>query len=117
MMQMFKEGGPPMWFVVAFGLATLVNAGIFVRRLDESRVALVRALTWATLLTMAAGFTAGVAMSVRGITRLPAAEHAHWAYFVALGTQESLANIVVGSILLALAWLTCAVGIRRLAAR
>ena len=117
MMQMLKEGGPPMWFVVAFGLATMVNAGIFAVRLDESRVALVRALTWATVLTMVAGFTAGVELSVRGIPHLPVAERANWAFFVALGTQESLANIVVGSILLALAWLTCAIGIRRVAAR
>ncbi len=52
MMQLFLEGGFPMWFLLLFGAGALVSAGMFARRPERERLPLLFSLV-ATLVFVA----------------------------------------------------------------
>jgi hypothetical protein len=111
---LIKHGGPPIWVVLLFGLILLVDAILIARRPDERKLAFLRAMSLAQLFAMVAGFTAGVAKSIQGCRGLPPALKDQWPLFVALGTSEALADIILGAAFLALAWFVAAIGVRRI---
>ena len=117
MLRLITQGGPPIWFILLFGVSALVTAGLFVRRPEDSKLGFLRAISWAQIFTMIAGFAGGVARSIQGIHALPPAKRADWPLFVLFGTGEALADVILGATLLALAWFITAIGMRRLAAR
>jgi hypothetical protein len=117
MLRLITQGGPPVWFILLFGLGALGAAALFVRRPEDSKLGFLRAISWAQIFTMIAGFAGGVARSIQGISALPAAKRADWPLYLLFGTGEALADVILGATLLALAWFITAIGMRRLAAR
>jgi len=115
--QFFMNGGFPMWFILAFGLASLIGAVLFARRPDELRLGSLRAMSWATAFASFAGFVAGVAVTFAACANLPEAEASRWHVYAIMGIAESASNLILGASLLALTWLVIAIGLRRLAAR
>lgn len=61
MMQLFLEGGFPMWFLLIFGGASLGAAAMFARRPNRERLPLVIGLTLATIFTAIMGVFADLA--------------------------------------------------------
>jgi hypothetical protein len=116
MIELMRAGGIFMIFVLGFGLITFGAAIHFAIRPDLRRVETVRALTLATLFSVAAGVIACIAKVGSTIPRIP-----EWAsspkihLLVMEGISESMAPGILGFSLLALAWLVMAVGHRRLA--
>lgn len=110
MVELMKAGGWSMWIVLLFGLGTMVAAGVFVFRRDLRKLALVRALTLATVFAIATGLCANVAaVMTHAANRTDVAAH-----LVAMqGLAESLAPGVLGFTLLSISWLLVAVGTRR----
>jgi hypothetical protein len=111
------QGGIGMWFILLFGGVTLLTAVLFARRPDEARLAVLRALTITTLLSSFTAFTAGVAMSLGALMRIPIERRNDWPLFACKGISESCANLIFGFTLLTLSWLVISIGLRRLAAR
>jgi len=110
MVEFMKAGGWSMWLVLIFGLATLVAAAVFVFRRDLGKLALVRALTLATVFAVATGLCGNVAAVMHyaaGDTDAPV--HV----VVMQGLAESLTPGVLGFTLLSISWLLVAVGTRR----
>ena len=110
MVAFMKAGGWSMWIVLIFGIGSLVAAGFFVFRRDLGKLALVRALTLATVFAIAAGLCANVAAVMTGaaeFTDVPV----H--LIVMQGLAESLAPGVLGFTMLSISWLLVAVGTRR----
>ncbi len=111
MVELMRAGGWSMWFVLLLGLGTLVAAGVFVFRRDLGKLALVRALTLATVFAIAAGLCANVAAV---LTNAPGhAPEGHLVEAVMLGLAESLAPGILGFTMLSISWLLVAVGTRR----
>ena len=110
MVEFMKAGGWSMWIVLIIGLATMVAAGFFLFRRDLGKLALVRALTLATVFAMATGLCANVAAVMTY-----AAGNADVALHVVVmqGLAEALAPGVLGFTMLSIAWLLIAVGTRR----
>lgn len=61
MMQLFLEGGFPMWFLLIFGGASLGAAAMFARRPNRERLPLVIGLTLTTIFTAIMGVFADLA--------------------------------------------------------
>lgn len=110
------DGGIGVWFILLFGGATLVGAVLFVRRPDELRLASLRAMSITTLLSSLVGFIAGVAISFKGVARIPGVND-RWHLIALKGISEACACLILGLTLLTLAWLMIAIGLRRLAAK
>ena len=111
MVEFMKAGGWSMWIILIFGLGTMVAAGVFVFRRDARKLALVRALTLATVFAIVTGLCANVAAVMTY-----AADHApegHLVDVVMHGLAESLAPGVLGFTMLSISWLLVAVGTRR----
>jgi hypothetical protein len=110
MVEFMMAGGWSMWIVLIFGLATLVAAAVFVFRRDLGKLALVRALTLATVFAVCTGLCANVAAVMThaaGRTDIPV--HV----MVMQGLAESLAPGILGFTMLSVGWLLVAVGTRR----
>jgi hypothetical protein len=111
----FLAGGFPMWIVTIFGVACLVTAIRFALRADARKLAVVRALTWATVFAILSGVLSDF-MAV--MWKVP--ENPEWAnspelhLIIMVGLGEAVTPGVLGFTLLALAWLFVAIGTRRL---
>jgi hypothetical protein len=112
MIEFFKAGGFNMWILAGLGIALVWNAIRFARNADARRLSVIRALTWALLFSMLAGFfsalgtTAVKAVTVRGDTPLE-----EW---LLLGFAESTSNITLGSGIGFITWILVSVGLRRM---
>jgi hypothetical protein len=111
MLTIIRQGGPPIWFIILFGLIALVDAILIVRRADARKLAFLRAMTLTVVFAMITGFAGGVAKSFGA--RVPPGLRADFPFLVIKGISESLANVVMGSMLLTLAWFIAAIGVRR----
>lgn len=111
MVEFMRAGGWSMWIVLLFGLGAMVAAGVFVFRRDLGKLALVRALTLATVFAIATGLCANLAavMTHAAGGEIPAPVHV----IVMQGLAESLAPGVLGFTMLSISWLLVAVGTRR----
>jgi hypothetical protein len=106
----FRLGGWPMFVVLAFGLVTIVIALQYAMRPERRFVPLLVSLGVVTLLSGAAGFTAGLTKSLVAIEGLP--DSMRWIWLVGLG--ESLMNVVLALFLTVVAALAATVGAYRL---
>lgn len=113
MIDLVRHGGPPVWFILLFGAIALVNAVLHAWRPEERKVAFLRAMTLAVVFSAIAGFTAGVAKSIDGLSRLPSALQPRAPMLLLKGTAEAMADIILGATLLSLAWFIAAIGVRR----
>src|SRR5688572_33458047 len=101
MVELMKAGGWSMWLVLIFGLATLVAATFVVFGRDLGKLALVRALTLATVFAVCTGLCSNVAAVMThaaDYTDVPV----H--LVVMQGLAESLAPGILGFTMLSISW-------------
>lgn len=110
MVEFMKAGGWSMWFVLLLGLGSLLAAALFVARRDLGKLALVRALSLATVFAVASGLCANVAAVMTFAPEVPEGELVK---AVMHGLAESLAPGILGFTMLSISWLLVAVGTRR----
>jgi hypothetical protein len=111
MLNIIRDGGPPIWFILLFGLIALVDAVLIARRADARKLAFLRAMTLTLVFAMITGFAGGVAKSFGA--RIPPGREADFGRLILKGVSEALADVVMGSALLTLAWFIAAIGVRR----
>jgi hypothetical protein len=104
MMEGFRMGGWPMYFVALAGLALVTSAVSYAWSPDARRRAVVHGLAAVTALTACFGFVAGATRT------LAAAGQVDDGRVVTVGIGESLHNLELGFALLALAAVAMAVG-------
>ena len=115
MMYLMRAGGQPMWFVLLFGIITMVAATIFAFRPDEGRLGFVRGMTWATVFVVLSGVAAALAATFHKVASTPEwQEGMNIVLYPMAGFSESLSPMILGFSMLAIAWLITAIGIRRL---
>ncbi len=115
MIQFFREGGFPMLFILALGIAALVSSSRFAWRPDPRTVESNRSLGLALLFATLTGIATDVAAVMHHI---PA--HPEWAHspdrplIVMTGLGEAMAPAILGFALLTVQWLLVSYGFRRL---
>ncbi len=115
MLDLFRAGGAPMFFVVIFGLISLVSSGLFVARPSETKRRTLQALDRAVLYSALAGLVAGLAAVGYHVPQNPAwAKSTEMPLIVMTGMAESLSAPIFGFTFLALSAMLQAVGLRKL---
>ena len=120
MMNLMRDGGVPMWFILAFGLAALVSAvGYAVRpegKLRSLSHGMALATLFATLAALAADF--GATLNTLAGHRTPelSLELPHGPLVLLTGLAESMSPLIMGFALLSLTAMFTAVGSFREAA-
>ena len=115
MLDLLREGGGPMLFVVIFGVLTFASAAAFAARGDRRRLGFITAMGLATALSIAGGICSDLAaVGHHGLERC-AEHHIDAAACLLVGMAESMAPGIVGFTLLSLAAMLTAVGLSRTA--
>ena len=115
MLELLREGGGPMLFVVIFGGLTFAAAAAFAARGDRRRLGFITAMGLATALSIAAGICSDLAaVGHHGLSRC-AARSIEPAACLLVGMAEAMAPGIVGFTLLSLAGMLTAVGLSRTA--
>jgi len=115
MLDLIREGGGPMLFVVIFGLLTFAAAALFAARGDRRRLGFVTWMGVATLLSIGGGVASDLAaVGHHGFERC-AEKHIEPATCLVLGVAESMSPAILGFTLLSLAAMLAAVGMSRTA--
>lgn len=114
LIEWLRFGGFPVYFILAFSVAGLINAVRFALSPSEARLGMQRAFTWSTVLTGVAGFAAGIATSCMACADLPPEQAAEWHRYLMMGTAESSTNLILGTALPGLSWFIVAIGLRRI---
>jgi hypothetical protein len=115
MLDLLREGGGPMLFVVIFGALTFVAAAVFAARGDRRRLGFITWMGLATALSVGGGICADLAaVGHHGLERC-AVHHIEPAACLLVGIAESMAPGIVGFTLLSLAGMLTAVGVSRTA--
>ena len=115
MMMFLKAGGMLIWIVLVLGLVTLYVAGRFALAADPKRLSIIRAMTWATVFSIAGGVISNfmaVMWNLAGNEELAKDPDMH--LMVMYGLGEAVTPAVLGFTVLSLAWMFVAVGMRRL---
>ncbi len=110
MVEFMKAGGWSMWFVLLLGLGSLVTAVLFVARRRIAVLAMVRALSLATVFAIASGLCANVAAVMTHASEFAGPD---MTFMVMQGLAESVAPGILGFTMLSISWLLVAVGTRR----
>jgi hypothetical protein len=116
MMTLMRNGGFPMWFIVAFGLVALGGAIRYAFRPDDARLGFVKYMAGATLFSTLTGFLADLAAVFaffagrRGEPALDVVKETQWPVQLMAGLAESTSPGIIGFTLLSLTALLCAVG-------
>lgn len=113
MVEFMKAGGWSMWIVLILGLGSLATAILFVARRAVATLALVRALTLATLFAIASGLCANIAAVMTYASRNQELIGHDLARAILAGIAEAAAPGILGFTLLSISWLLVAVGTRR----
>ncbi len=115
MLDLFRAGGAPMFFVVAFGLIALVSSARFSVRPAEANRRTLQALERAVLYSALAGLVAGLAAVGYHVPDNPTwAKSPDMPLIVMTGIAESLSAPIFGFTFLALSAMLQAVGLRKL---
>jgi hypothetical protein len=114
MMTLMREGGVPMWFILAFGLCALGASIGYAVRGGPKLMALTRGMSMATLFAVLAGLAAALGATCNALAgrRMPdvSLEVPHGALYLLTGLSESMSPPIVGFALLALTAMFGAVG-------
>jgi hypothetical protein len=114
MLTMFMDGGFPMWFLLAFGLATLVYAAGFARAPVRRTLRITFALGGATAFTSLTGICTDLAkVGHHAPIYLETHSGINLAEIVLQGVAESLSPGILGFTMLSLAALLVALGFHR----
>lgn len=116
MLQLMREGGFPMVFVLVLGLVTLVAAVRFATAPDPRRVGAVAALSVSTLAVSLVGLAAALAAVGHHLAQNDAAAEP-LLRMVLQGLAEAMSPLILGGSVLTATWIVMAVGYRRLVAR
>ena len=115
MIEFFKMGGFPMWFVLAFGSLTLAAAVSFARRPAERYIGMIRGMSIATVFIVLSAIASGLVMVATSVPLTPKwANDPKVALIILTGIGESLTPAVLGFSFLAMAWFVTALGVRRM---
>lgn len=113
-MTLFREGGFPMWFLLAFGTLLLIAGARFAMRPDATRLRLALALGAATLFTMLTAVAADLAtVGHQAPTYLTRHPEMTLPAVLLQGVAESMSPAILGSTMLTLAALFIALGLHR----
>ena len=114
MMTLMHEGGLPMWFILAFGLAALASAIRYSLRPQAKLRGLLTGLSLATLFSTLAALAAALGATLNTLTgrRFPelSLEAPHGALTLLTGLAESMSPLIMGFALLALSSMFGAIG-------
>jgi hypothetical protein len=113
MLNMFREGGFPMWFILLFGAIALGFAALAVARPERRRLRFVRGM----IATTAASTLTGVAAALGAVFHhVPErfGDKPDWPLITMTGLGESMAPAIMGFSLVTLACLLAAVAAGRL---
>lgn len=116
MMTLMRNGGFPMWFIVAFGLVALGGAIRYAFRPDAARLGFVKHMATATLFSTLTGTLADMAAMFTffagrgGAPAMDLAKEPQWPVILMGGLAESTSPGIMGFTLLSLTALLCAVG-------
>jgi predicted membrane protein len=114
MIQVFEEGGYPMWFLLAVALAALTAAGSFAARPTRRRLELTRILALTTLASILMGTAADIAQVGHRATAYVASHPGETLASVALqGLAESMSPSIFGFSCLAIVGVLAALGAHR----
>jgi hypothetical protein len=121
-MSLMRDGGLPMWFIVAFGLTALASSVGYAIRPDDKRRSLTRGMSLATLFATLAAVAAALGATLNTLARRRSAEIRidlpDGAVNLLTGFAESMSPLIMGFALLALTAMFSAVGgFREAAAR
>lgn len=114
MSDLIRNGGFPMWFILAFGIVALGAAARFAIRPAREQLAFVRAMSAAALYATLAGTAAALGstfLHVAGVEQMRT--DPQWALIIVQGLGESMSPGIMGFALLALTSLLVAVGAGR----
>lgn len=113
-MTLFREGGFPMWFLLAFAALLLISGARFALRPDPPRLRLTLALGAATLFTMVTAISTALAMVGHQAPDY-LARHPETTMVVVIlqGFAEAMSPAILGSTVLTLAALFIALGCYR----
>jgi hypothetical protein len=113
MLDLLKEGGGPMLFVVLFGVATFAAAALFAARGDRRRLNFIGGMGAATLLSVLGGIAADLAAVGHHAQERCGSHGLDLTSCLLVGFAESMAPGIVGFTLLSLAAMLAAVGLSR----
>ncbi len=112
-MGFIRAGGVNMFFLLGFAAVTIGTAIQFARNADPHRLSILRALTWATVISATTGFIAGLASTCKYVVNDPEALADPLPYLLQ-GFSESCANLLLGGGILVITWSLVAFGVRRM---
>jgi hypothetical protein len=114
MLEVFEEGGYPMWFLLVAALALLASAGNFAARPTRRRAELTRALGLTTFFSIAMGTAVDVATVGHRAPDYLASHPQETLATVALrGLGESMSPCILGFSCLAIAGVLASFGVFR----
>jgi hypothetical protein len=116
MLTIWRNGGFPMYFILAFGIIALATAFVFAVKPEREREGFVRYMAAATLFSVFSGTVADFAAVAHYVANHDL-EGRTMAKLVITGFGESMSPGIIGFPILSLVWLMLAVGKRRLDAR
>lgn len=102
-----------MFFLLGFAVVTITTAVRFARNADPHRLSILRALTWAVIISSVTGFIAGLTATCRYVIDHPEASKEPLLYILQ-GFSESCANLLLGGGILVTTWSLVAFGVRRM---
>ena len=109
-----QEGGWAMWFVLAFGLITLLAAAGFALQPRPAQRYAVRFFSRATSFAILSAISANLAAVGYKVPSIPELANSPRLHLIVMeGISESLAPGILGFSLLSFAWMVMAVGQRR----
>lgn len=112
-MGFIRAGGYNMFFLLGFGAVIVTTAIRFARGADPHRLSILRALTWAVIISSLTGFVAGLTATCRYVIDNPEAAKEPLLHLLQ-GFSESCANLLLGGGILVITWSLVAVGVRRM---
>jgi hypothetical protein len=99
MVEFFRNGGVGMYLVLVFGFPLVAASVLYALRPERSQWPLLTALALSTVVSGVLGFSLGLMMTFKYIQKVPQPEQ-----FVisALGFSESITNLILAFMLLAM---------------
>jgi hypothetical protein len=120
MLTLIRDGGVPMWFILAFGLCALVSAIRYAMQPAATVQKLTRGMAMATLFATLAALASDLGKTLHTLAGQPTAElsleQPHGALILLTGLAESMSPLIMGFALLALTAMFGAIGAFRDAA-
>ena len=113
MLTFFREGGFPMFAILALGLSALGTAMRAAMRPSRARLELARGLARATLYSSLVGLVAALGAVFHNVAAYSTEHNVDLRYAILQGLGEAMSPVIMGFTILSLASLFTAIGARR----